>query len=173
MKWWVWLVLGLGALAALAWLVGACLPRAHSATCAARFKASPQALFDTVTDLEGLAAWRKDLTAVERLAPVDGCTSWRERSKWGDVTYVCEIAEPGARLVVRIANEDLPYGGAWTYRFEPEGDGARLSITEDGFVKPALFRLLSRFAFGHHATLRQYLAALAARHGEAIEIENR
>jgi hypothetical protein len=72
--------------------------------------------------------------------------------------------------VSRIANDDLPFGGKWTYLLEPDGAGTKLSITEDGFVKPALFRFLSRFVFGHTSTLDGYLRALAERHGESIEI---
>ena len=70
--------------------------------------------------------------------------------------------EPPRRLVTRIADEDLPFGGTWTYRLEPDGGGTRVTITEDGEVYNPVFRFVSRFVMGHDATLRTYLDDLEA-----------
>jgi len=40
--------------------------------------------------------------------------------------------------------------------------GAKVTITERGWVGPPPFRFLSKFVFGHETTLRQYLADLRA-----------
>jgi hypothetical protein len=76
-------------------------------------------------------------------------------------------SEPQQVLVTRIADETLPFGGTWTWQLEAmPGGGTRVTTTEDGFVKPALFRFLSRFVFGHHTTLRTVQLALAAKFGD-------
>ena len=61
------------------------------------------------------------------------------------------------RLVTRIADTGLPFGGQWTYELVPDGEGTRLTITEDGEVYNPLFRFVSRFVMGHTATIERYL----------------
>jgi hypothetical protein len=63
-------------------------------------------------------------------------------------------------MVTRIADKTLTFGGAWTYELSPQGGGTRLVITEHGEVYNPLFRFMSRFVFGHTATLDRYLADL-------------
>jgi len=90
----------------------------------------------------------------------------REEGKNGTVNY--ELAEdvPGKRMVMQILDTDLGYSGKWTYVFAPENDGARVTITEDGEVSNTLFRFMSRYVFGHTATLDAYMSSLARRFGE-------
>jgi len=96
----------------------------------------------------------------------DGKIRLRKEGKNGTVNY--ELAEdvPGKRMVTRILDTDLGYSGKWTYVFALENGGARVTITEDGEVSNALFRFMSRYVFGHTATLDAYLSALARRFGE-------
>ncbi len=74
-----------------------------------------------------------------------------------------------ARLVTRIADERLPYGGTWTYEVEEDAGGSRVTITEDGEIYNPIFRVVSRFFLGYHATQRSYLRALGAKFGETVE----
>jgi hypothetical protein len=75
---------------------------------------------------------------------------------------------PPQRLVSRIADERLPYGGTWTYELAPAGDGTRLTITERGEIYNPVFRFVARFVMGHTATMNGVLRALGARHGERV-----
>lgn len=100
MKWLLWIVIALVALIAMAWIIGALLPREHSATCVARFKATPRALYDSIVDVAGARSWRKELTKVELLPSRDGKAAWIEESSWGKVNYVREVDEPATRIVV-------------------------------------------------------------------------
>ncbi|HSR42141.1 MAG TPA: SRPBCC family protein, partial [Longimicrobiales bacterium] len=84
----------------------------------------------------------------------------------GTMTIETVEAEVPTRLVTRIADEDLPFGGTWTYELEPTGDGrTRVTITEDGEVYNPVFRFMARFVFGHTATMDTYLDGLEARMG--------
>jgi hypothetical protein len=47
-----------------------------------------------------------------------------------------------------------------------EGNGTALSITEEGFIKNPLFRVLGKLFFSPTATLEQYLRDLAKALGE-------
>jgi len=170
MKWVLIAALVLVLLVAVLFIAGSLLPREHSATCRAHFRAGADAIFALLNDFEGYPRWR-EVKSVRRLEPIGGKTAFLEETKMGPCTYVIELSEPGKKLVLRIADDSLPYGGTWTFALAPENGGTTLSITEDGFVKPALFRFLARFVFGYHSTMEQYLRALATQLGETVTLE--
>jgi len=66
---------------------------------------------------------------------------------------------PPKRLVSRIADTNLPFGGSWTYEITDDiADRTVLTITEDGDVYNPIFRFASRFVMGQTATIDRYLA---------------
>ena len=101
----------------------------------------------------------------------NGRVHFREEGKHGAVNYELMEDSPGQRMVTRITDTNLGYGGKWTYVFAAEGTGTRLTITEDGEVSNVIFRFLSRYAFGHTATIDSYLTALGKQFGETVTPE--
>jgi uncharacterized protein YndB with AHSA1/START domain len=85
---------------------------------------------------------------------------WKESGSNGDITFELEETVPPSRLRTRIADPSLPFGGTWTYEVTPSGSGTRVRITEHGEVYNPVFRVLSRFVFGHTATLEEFLGNL-------------
>lgn len=63
--------------------------------------------------------------------------------------------------MTRIADDKLPFGGKWIYEITTNATATELRITEDGEVYNAVFRFVSRFVFGHHATIETYLKDVA------------
>jgi hypothetical protein len=149
--------------------VGFALPARHRASRAARFTASPSALFSTISDVAQYPSWRSDVTRVE---VVNDSTPmrFREVGRNGTILYEVERREPDWLLVTRIADPTLPFGGTWTYELSPATDGTMLRITEDGDVRNPVFRFVSRFVLGHTATIDRYLADLGKRFGAAPSI---
>ena len=82
------------------------------------------------------------------------------------MTYLVREERAGERLVVEIADENLPYGGTWTFEFCAAPGGSELRITERGFVKNTVFRFLAHFVFGHTRSIETYLRDLAKKFGE-------
>jgi uncharacterized protein YndB with AHSA1/START domain len=163
-----WLGFGAGGIALVVVVVvviGALLPVAHVATRSLVLPRSPSEVWSTMTDFAGLPSWRPGLKGVEVLPPRDGRVVFREDASYGRVTYEVVEQEAPRRLVTRIADDSLPFGGRWIYVLEPEGDTTRVTITEEGSVKNPLFRFMSRFVFGHYASIDAYLAALRAKLG--------
>ena len=74
-----------------------------------------------------------------------------------------ERLERPSLLVARIADPSLPFGGTWTYRIVPAAAGSQVTITEDGEVYNPFFRFMSRFVFGHAATIEEFVKNLEAR----------
>lgn len=163
---------GLVALVGIAAVIGLFLPKNHVATRSARFNRTPDEVFGAVSDFASAPLWRPDVRRVEMLPGDRGLPRYREESGSGTVTFQVEEMAPPRRLAVRIADEGLPFGGRWVYEVESVSDGARLTITEEGEVYNPLFRFMSRFVFGHHSTLEQYLKALGQRFGETVVLES-
>ena len=160
------LLIALGILVALVGLVtliGYSLPVAHTASRTASLTQPADRVYVALTDVQSYPQWRSDVKSVEDLAASP--RRWREHGSNGDLTFEVVEANPPGRLVTRIADRDLPFGGTWTYELTPEGDGTRLTITEDGEVYNPIFRFMSRFVFGHTATMDQFLSDLKKRVG--------
>jgi len=168
MKWLLIIVGVLIGIFALAWMIGAMLPRDHVATRMARYSQPPEKIWQAITAAEAFPSWRTGVTAVKRLPEENGLAGWVETSSFGEMPLRVVESDAPRRLVLRIASDELPFGGTWTYEVTAVDGGATLRITEDGFVKPALFRFMSRFLFGHTATMEQYLKDLGKKFGEAV-----
>lgn len=169
----LWIVVGtLAALVIVAVgvvvLVGRSLPVDHEATCTVRLNQPAQAIWDAITGIEQFPNWRPGLKKVELAPSEDGAVRWREFDRQGDIGYEIAAADPPKRLVTRITDAGLPFGGTWTWTLEPRADGGTLlTVTENGHVYNILFRVISRFVIGHTATMRKILAALATYLGES------
>jgi hypothetical protein len=135
------------------------LPKEHTVSRSVIVRRDPRSVYDLVRDFEHASDWRSGVVRVEML----GATKFREHGKHGAVTYDIVTEEPGRQLVTRIADTNLGYGGSWTYTFEAVPEGTRVTITENGEVTNLLFRILSRFVFGHASTIEKTLAALERR----------
>jgi uncharacterized protein YndB with AHSA1/START domain len=140
-------------------LIGWALPKHHHVTMERVYRATPMDVFALIRDVGAYPSWRSGLTHVEVLPDERGRLRWREMTKGGGpITYVLEESVPERKLVSRIADTNLPFGGAWTYELTSVGtDAVELSITEDGDVYNPIFRFVSRFVMGHTATIERYL----------------
>jgi hypothetical protein len=147
---------------AIAALVGWSLPVKHRASREATFAAPPATVYDAITRVEDYPAWRSKVKSVVVMPSTDK-RSFRESGGNGDILYVIEEEDAPRRIVTRIADDKLPFGGTWTYELTPAGNGTTLRITEDGEVYNPIFRFMSRFVLGHTATIDAYLADLGKR----------
>ncbi len=155
-------------------LVGELLPKNHSATRAARFRQPPDAIWSAITDYAKFPQWRKSVVRIEALPPVNGQPSWKEFDTHGDaIPYEIVEATPGRKLVTRIADPKLPFGGTWTYALTRQPDGSTLlRITEDGEVRNPIFRFMACFFIGYTKTMEDYLQALGGKFREPVTIED-
>lgn len=170
MKRWLRVVLVLGgglvALVAIVAAIGATLPKEHVASRSAVYKQPPEVVFGVITDFANYGAWRKDVERVEMLESANGLPRFREIGSNGAIAMdVMEMQGP-RRLVVRIADPELPFGGRWVYELEPVAEGTRLKITEEGEVYNPIFRFVSKYVMGHTSGIEQYLRALGEKFGE-------
>lgn len=171
MRWIVGVVGVVVLLIAIVVAVGAMLPKSHVAARSARYAASPDALWASLTEPASFPQWRDGVTRVELLPDDAGQRGWREYTKHDAVAYRVLESQAPRRFVARIADENLPYGGTWTYELAPANTGTRLTITERGEIYNPVFRFVARFFLGYTATIDGVLRALGRKHGETVTPE--
>jgi hypothetical protein len=170
-----WLMLIAGCVLALVLIValaGACLPKAHRSSRSAEFKAPPGVVWAALTNVSAFPEWRPDVKKVEILGNA-AAPKWREEGANGSITYEQVEASAPNRLVTRIADPSLPFGGTWTFQIVPAGSGSYVTITENGEVYNVFFRFLSRFVFGHASSINAYLNSLGHKFGETVSIKSK
>jgi hypothetical protein len=151
---------------ALVVVIGALLPRDHVASVSAKIAAPPAAVWSAIVQPDAFPTWRGDVTRVEMLTSTDNGPSWREYTRRGALTMGIEQSDPPHRVVTRILDRDLPYGGAWEYDISADGaSGSSVTITERGWVSNPLFRFVSRFIMGQTSSMDTYLRALGKHFG--------
>lgn len=170
MKWILIVIVVIVALVAVAFLIGSMLPKGHTVTRTLRVNQSPAAVWAVITDAQAMPSWRLNVVKVERLPDQNGHPVWSESYKNGD-SLPFEMIEsvPPTRLVGRIADPRLPFGGTWTYEITPVDGGCTLTITERGEAYNPIFRLVSRF-INQAATIEEYLTYVARKFGEEPRI---
>ena len=167
MRWLLIIVAVLVALVGAVAVIGMALPQNHTASRSAHVNASPDSLWEIITDVEQYPSWRKDVDSVQRIEAPQ--LTWREIAGSDRITYQATAFQKPGNFVAHIADKGLPFGGSWDYRIEPEGTGSKLTITENGEVYNPIFRFVSRYVIGHTATIDKYLAALAVKTGTTKE----
>ena len=163
MRWIVWIVASLVVLGIVITAIGYMLPQAHSVSRSVRLPLPPDATYVLLSDVDKYPSWRPGVKSVTRQPDYEGKPAWTEDVGGDKIPLRFERMERPSTLVARIADPSLPFGGTWTYRIAPDGGGSIVSITEDGEVYNPIFRFMSRFVFGHAATLDEFARNLEAR----------
>jgi hypothetical protein len=147
--------------------IGYMLPQNHLVSRSSHFRRAPQAIWEVIA---GPPDWRPDIRSWEKLPSRDGRRRWKEIDKHGQAILYESVEEsPPHRLVTRIADPTLPFGGTWTIVIEAEPAGSQVAITEAGEIYNPIFRFVSRFLLGYSGTIESYLKALHAKFGETAE----
>jgi len=107
------LICGLVLIAAAVVAIGALLPKEHVASRSASYRATPEQLFALIA---GPQNWRPDVLHWEMVPDAAGRRLTRETTRNGEtVTYEMLDSSPPYSIKRRIATENLPYSGTWTY----------------------------------------------------------
>lgn len=163
LKWTALIVVSVIVLVALVALIGAFLPKGHRASRTVVYSAPPESVYAAITDFAKFPEWRSGIKTVEIISNGEGETRFRENGLHGAVTYKVEERRPGSRLVTRIDDPSLPFGGKWTLEVRAVPGGSELTITEDGEVYNPIFRVMSKVVFSPYTTIDTYQADLGKR----------
>jgi len=142
MKWILIALVVVAAVIAVMAAIGATLPRDHVATRSLALRRPAEEVWPAI--LQATAASGVPVDVVE--------------------------SDPPRRQVTRIKDTEKMFGGTWTITIRPSPTGSTLTITEDGWVGNPIFRFVSRYVMGHHATMDGMLKKVAKKFGEQPEL---
>lgn len=148
---------------------GFLVPRQHQATRTIELRQSAESVWQVISDFSAGPTWRKDLIRVERAPDQNGHPVWIEVSRTGRLPLEVVELTPPSRMVTRIADKNLPFGGTWTWEITSSVNGCTVRITEDGEIYNPIFRFLARFVFGYHATIETCLRSLGQKFNETVQ----
>lgn len=155
----LFIILGvLLAVPVFAYMAGLFISESHTATASREFDVSAEKVWQAVTDVRGYGEWRNNVERIEVLSDSTRPLQWREfYSNDNPMTFQEVERTDSTRFTARIADQELPFGGGWTYELEQTEKGVRLIITEDGKIYNPIFRFVSRFIIGYKATMNRFL----------------
>lgn len=163
MKWLLIFVIVVAGPVIIAASVGALLPRTHVVSRSIVLPKPPEEVWALVS---GPPTWRAEIRGYQELPAHNGRRMWRETDSHGQtITYEEMESAPPRRLITRIADRKLPFGGTWTIDIAPTGAGSTVKITENGEVYNPVYRFMSRFVIGQTATVDAYMKSLKAKLG--------
>lgn len=171
MKWVLLVVAAAGGVVGVIAIAGALLPKVHVASRRARFRQPAEQIWKAITEFTAFPGWRPEVVSVETLPSRDGHVLYLEKGRQGNITMEIMEAVRPQRLVVRIGDPGVPFGGSWTYLLSPGPNETSLTITENGEIHNPMLRFFARFIFGHQRSIESYLRALGKRFGEKIILE--
>jgi uncharacterized protein YndB with AHSA1/START domain len=152
--------------------IGSFLPEEHVATRTLTLRQMPQSVWRVISDFASQPQWHSEMKNARRLPDQNGHEVWEEEYPRGMKIPLETIeVEVPRRLVRQIVSDDLGFDGTWEYFITPTTEGGcQLTITERGRVGNPFFRFMSKFIFGHTATMEKYLTSLAIKFSETPNI---
>jgi hypothetical protein len=151
---------------------GYTLPRDHTVSSRVQLTASRDSVWAVLRAFGDYPKWDKDFASSVKGTARNGHEVWVQES--GGMTMSVELTEitPPSKLVSEIiTDESSSWGGIWTYEVAANGSGTQVTITEVGWIKPPIFRVMMKL-MGPHKTMDGVLKALGARFGEQVMPEH-
>jgi hypothetical protein len=165
-------VITLVVLAACFYGFGMTLPREHTVSSRIQLTAPRDSVWATLRNFGDYPKWDTDFKSSVRGASRNGHEVWVQEA--GGMTMSLEFKEVRApsRLVTEIVtDEKSQWGGVWTYDLASSGAGTDVTITEVGWIKSPIFRVMMNF-MGTHSTMDGVLKHLGAKFGEQVTPEH-
>lgn len=165
-------VVGLLVLAAILYGVGTTMPRDHQVSSRVQLTAPRDSVWAALYAFGDYPKWDSDFKSSVRGKSRRGREVWVQDV--GRMTMSVEIksVQAPSRLVTEIVTDDKSdWGGVWTYDLVANGIGTEVTITEDGWIKSPLFRVMMR-VMGTHSTMDGMLKSLGARFGDQVTPEH-
>ena len=160
----LYILAGIIGLLVLAFLIlyvaGSRMPREHRTQMTKVFRSNRATVWAALTDYASMPQWWPAVKSIRTEKLPDGTElTWNTDSHGQEIPFRTGESRTNEKLVRVIAKDDLPFGGTWTYELvdAPQG-GTQLTLTEDGYIKPPIFRAMARWFFGLDTTMKDFLA---------------
>lgn len=158
-------LVGLLALAGLIlYLIGRSLPERHTSRVTVVLPIARPAAWAVITDYAKIPEWWPDVKGIRlETRPNGEVWAWNKDAHNREIAFRTKEETAPSKLVREIMGDDLPFGGTWTFDLAARGERTELTITEDGFIKPPLFRAIAQYFIGLDRTMKSFAASLEKR----------
>ena len=152
------IVVGLVVLAGLFfYLVGRAQPERHRATISFALPKSRAVVWAALTDYAAMPTWWPAIKSIRLETRANGeVITWNTDGHGKEIGFRTKEENAPTRLVREIVGDDLPFGGVWIYELAEVNGTTHITLTEDGFIKPPLFRGIAKFFLPPEATMRDF-----------------
>lgn len=172
MRFLVRLAVGLLVLVAIVYGIGMTMPRDHQASSRIQLTAPRDSVWAVLRAFGDYPRWDQDFKSSVRGTSRSGRETWVQDVGRMTMSVGIKSVQAPSRLVTEIVTDDKSdWGGVWTYDLVANGIGTEVTITEDGWIKSPLFRVMMK-VMGSHATMDGVLKALGARFGDQVTPEH-
>ncbi len=121
--------------------LGHSLPERHTVSITVMMPKARVLVWAALTDCAAMPQWWQAVQAIRFETTGDGdVLAWNKDARGKEIAFRTREEIAPERLVREIVGDDLPFGGTWTYELTAGGGATRIKLTEDGFIKPPLFR---------------------------------
>jgi len=144
-------------------IMGLLQPVKHSVTRSIHLHQPPATVFAVLTNTAALPTWSTTVQTVEPLPDSDGKPTFRVTMKWGHLQMLMTQLKTVAptQLVIRMARENGPILGTWTYQLTADNNGGcNIALTEEGELKNPFLRAIA-WLRGSDTNIKQTLRDLA------------
>jgi uncharacterized protein YndB with AHSA1/START domain len=139
------------------YLIGRAQPERHTASITFTVPKPRAAVWAALTDYAAMPRWWPAVKSVRLETRAGGeVITWNTDASGQVIGFRTAEEKAPARLVREIVGENLPFGGTWTYELAEAGGATRVTLTEDGFVKPPFFRGVAKLFMKPDATMRDF-----------------
>ena len=104
-------------------IIGWSLPVSHVASRQVALAASPETVFSIISRPADFPSWRTGVTTVD-LIEENSVSRFREHGPDGALLFEVVERVPPRRLVTRLADPSLPFGGRWVYELSATTSGS-------------------------------------------------
>ena len=158
-------LVGLFVLAGLVlYLIGRSLPEQHTSRVTVVLPAARPVVWAAITDYAKMPEWWPDVKGVRlETRPNGEVWAWNKDAHDREIAFRTKTETAPVKLVREIMGDDLPFGGTWTFELVDQGSSTQLTLTEDGFIKPPLFRAIAQYFIGLDRTMKGFATHLEKR----------
>lgn len=138
-------------------LWGTNLPRTTTAERTAELSAPVSEVYRLVTDVNGQAGWRSDVSQIQLSA---SGSAWEEHTKDGSVLTFHVLRKKADSLFIISYSSTTGFEGRWKGTFVPTSRGTRVRFIETVTIPNPLIRAVARLHAPAGSHLDQYLSDL-------------
>ena len=139
------------------YLIGRAQPERHTASISFTLPKPSAVVWAALTDYAAMPRWWPAVKSVRlETRPNGEVVTWNTDAHGEVIGFRTNKEQAPSLLVREIVGDDLPFGGTWTYALVEEKGSTRVTLTEDGFIKPPLFRAMARLFMKPDGTMRDF-----------------